>query len=52
MFRGLICLSSGFCDNVVELPHWLLRSWFVVLELGCGSARLVSGMPAEANQPR
>jgi len=30
MFRALICPSSGFCDYVVELPHWLFRSWFAV----------------------
>ena len=49
MFRALICLSSGVCDYVVELPHWLVSFLvFCVLELGCGSARVVSGLPAEA----
>ena len=49
MFRALICRSSGFCYYVVELPHWLI-SFLVccVLELGCGSARVVSVLPAEA----
>ena len=49
MFRALICQSSGVCDYVVELPYWLI-SFLVwsVLELGCGSARVVSGLPAEA----
>ena len=49
MFRTLICLSSGVCEYVVVLPHWLI-SFLVccVLELGCGSARVVSGLPAEA----
>ena len=28
MFRALICPSSGVCDYIVELPHWLFRSWF------------------------
>jgi len=48
MFRTLICPSSGVCDYVIELPNWLI-SFLVccVLELGCGSARVVSGMPAE-----
>ena len=48
MFRALICPSSGVCDYVVEIPHWLI-SFLVccVLELGCGSARVVSGLPAE-----
>jgi len=49
MFRALICPSSGVCDCVVELPHWLFRSWFAVLELGCGSARVVSGLPADGH---
>jgi len=48
MFRELICPSSGLCDYVVELPHWPFRFWFAVLESGCGSARVVSGLPAEA----
>jgi len=30
MFRALTCPSSGVCDFVVELPHWLFRSWFAV----------------------
>jgi len=30
MFGALICPSSGVCDYVVELQHWLFRSWFVV----------------------
>jgi len=30
MFRALICPSSGVCDCIVELPHWLFRSWFAV----------------------
>jgi len=30
MFRASICLSSGVCDYVVELPHWPFRSWFIV----------------------
>ena len=30
MFRSLICPSSGVCDYIVELPHWLFRSWFAV----------------------
>ena len=49
MFRALICPSSGVCEYVVELPHWLI-SFLVccVLELGCGSDRVVSGLPAEA----
>ena len=49
MFRALICPSSGVRDCVVELPHWLI-SFLVccVLELGCGSVRVVSGLPAEA----
>ena len=49
MFRALIFPSSGVCDYVVELPHWPI-SFLVccVLELGCGSARVVSGLPAEA----
>ena len=39
MFRALICPPSGVCDYVVELLHWVLRSWFVVCwELGCDSA--------------
>jgi len=48
MFQALICLSSGVCDYVLELPHWLI-SFLVccVLELGCGSARVVSGLPTE-----
>jgi len=47
MFRALICPSSGICDYVVELPHWLISfSVSCVLELGCGSARVVSGLPA------
>ena len=28
MFRALICPSSGVCDYIVELPHWLFRSCF------------------------
>jgi hypothetical protein len=46
-FRALICPSSGVCDYVFELPHWLI-SFLVcsVLELGCGSARVVSGLQA------
>jgi len=24
MFRALICPSSGACDYVVALPHWLI----------------------------
>ena len=50
MFRELICPSSGVCDYVVELPHWLI-SFLVccLLELGCGSARVVSGLLAEAS---
>jgi len=52
MFRALICPSSGVCDYVVELPHWLYCSWIAVLELGCGSARVVSGLkPASAGSP-
>ena len=49
MLWALICPSSGVCDYVVELPHWLI-SFLVccVLELGCGSARVVSVLPAEA----
>jgi len=27
MFRALICPSSGVCDYVVEIPHWLYFSW-------------------------
>jgi hypothetical protein len=52
MFRALLCPSSGICDYVVELPHWLI-SFLVccVLELGCSSARLVSGLPASAGNP-
>jgi len=30
MFRALLCPSSGVCDYIVELPHWLFRSWFAV----------------------
>jgi len=30
MFRALICPSSGVCDYVVELPHWLYCSWISV----------------------
>ena len=49
MFRALICQSSGVCNCVVELPHWLI-SFLVccVLELGCGSAGVVSWLPASA----
>ena len=49
MFRALIRPSSGVCDYVVELPHWLI-SFLVccVSEFGCGLARVVSGLPAEA----
>ena len=47
MFRALICPSSAVCEYVVELPHWLI-SFLVccVLELGCGSARVVYGLSA------
>ena len=47
MFRALVCPSSGVCDYVVELPHWLI-SFLVccVLELGCGSARVASFAPS------
>jgi len=30
MFRALICPSSGICDYIVKVPHWLFRSWFAV----------------------
>jgi len=30
MFWALICPSSGIYDYIVELPHWLFRSWFAV----------------------
>jgi len=30
MFRALICPSSGLCDYIAELSHWLFRSWFAV----------------------
>jgi len=30
MFRALIWSSSGVCDYVVELPHWLYCSWIGV----------------------
>ena len=52
IFRTLICPSSGVCDYVVEIPHWLI-SFLVcsVLNLGCGSARVVSGLPAKAGSP-
>jgi len=30
MFQTLIYPSSGACDYTDELPHWSLRSWFVV----------------------
>ena len=47
MFRALICPSSGVCVYVVELPHWLISFLACcVLELGCGSARVVSGLTA------
>ena len=47
MFRALICPSSGVCDYVVELPHWLVLFLdCCVLELGCGSVGVVSGLPA------
>jgi len=50
MFRALICPSSGVCDYIVELQHRLFRSWFAVCwEFGCGSAGVVSGLPAEAS---
>ena len=50
MFRALIYPSSGVCDYVVELSHWLI-SFLVccVLDLGCGSARVLSELPAEAS---
>jgi len=49
MFQALIYPSSGVCDYVVELPHWLISFLvFCVLELGCGLARVVSRLPAEA----
>ena len=50
MFRALMYPSSGVCDYVVELPHSLI-SFLVccVLELGCGSSRVVCGLPAEAS---
>ena len=50
MFRALICPSSEACDYVVELTHWLI-SFLVccVLELRCGSARVVSGLQAETS---
>jgi len=49
MFQALICPSSGVCDYVVELPHWLVSFLFCcVLKLGCGSAGVVSGLLAEA----
>jgi len=44
MFRALICPSSGVCDCVVELTHWLYCSWIAVRfgwggirAAGCGS---------------
>jgi len=47
MLRELICPSSGVCDYVVELPHWLISFLACcVLELGCGSPRVVYGLPA------
>jgi len=30
MFQALICPSSGVCDYVVELLHWLYCSWIGV----------------------
>ena len=49
MFRTLLCPSSEARDYVVELPHWLISFLFCgVLELGCGSARVVSGLPSKA----
>jgi hypothetical protein len=46
MFRALICPSSGVCGYIVELP--LAVSFLVccMLEFGCGSAGVVSGLPA------
>jgi len=40
MFRVLICPSSGVCDCVVELPHWLISfcedgGVFVSVNLWC-----------------
>jgi len=26
MFQALICPSSGVCDYIVELTHWLFRA--------------------------
>jgi len=33
MFRALICPSSGVCDYVAELPHWLISFYAYVVEL-------------------
>ena len=47
MFRTLICPSSGVCDYVVETTTLaILFLDCCVLESGCGSARLGSGLPA------
>ena len=50
MFQGLICPSSGVCDYIVELQHWLFRSWFAVCwSLGALSAGVVSGLYCTIN---
>ena len=49
MFRALIYPSSGACDFAVELPHRLLCSQFVVLEIWCGWVWVVSVLQAEAH---
>ena len=63
MFQALICPSSGVCDYVVELPHWLYCSWIAVcwsqgevrlgwylgcrLKYSCASAGSLVTTPAE-----
>ena len=48
MFQTLIYPSSGACDCVVELPHRLSCSQFVVLEIWCGWFWAVFVLQAEA----
>jgi len=52
MFRALICPSSGVRDYVVELPHWLFRSWFAVSwNLGADRLGWYPGCRLKSRQP-
>ena len=55
MFRALICPSSGVCDCVVELPHWLISfckdgGVFVSANLWCLVVFVFAGDKIEKNE--